>query len=193
MITVIAIENEMSEKYEVKIPNNIEMTIVLTDMTFKYSENELISKLNKQNNILENSKIEIIKIFETKRNNGTIYNAKLKINNESYIKVISAQKLNVGGEKCRVFDGTQIIQCFKCKGFNHKSIDCRNEITCLKCHGNHNTKQCNKEYIHKCINCKRMNSKLNLGLDENHETTDKECPVYVNKLKLKKKRMGLNE
>lgn len=127
-----------------------------------------------------------------KKNNRVIYNAKLLIDKESYEKVMSLQKINVGWERCRVFDGTEVVQCFKCKGFNHKAADCKSEEICYKCHGNHKSNDCDKEILIKCINCIRMNKKLNLGLDENHTTSNKECPVYQNKLRNKKKRFGLN-
>lgn len=105
---------------------------------------------------------------------------------------MQVQKLNIGWEKCRVFDGTDIIQCFKCQGYNHKSSDCKNEEICYKCHGSHKSKECKKEIINKCINCIKANKRLNMGLDENHVTSNKECPVYQNKLNYKKKRLGLS-
>ena len=49
-------------------------------------------------------------------------------------KVTSGLKLNIGWDRCRVFDGTDVLQCFKC-------------------HGNHRSKECNKEIVRKCINC----------------------------------------
>ena len=84
-----AIENEMSETYEIKVPSEIEVVIVITYMT--YEEKELIEKLIKQNQVMENIKINLIKIYETRRNNRLIYNAKLEINSESYQKVIATK------------------------------------------------------------------------------------------------------
>ena len=68
--------------------------------------------------------------------------------------------------KCRFSDGTDIIMCFKCLGY-----------TCYKCLGNHKSKECDKEILSKCVNCIGANKILNMGLNENHVTTDKECPV----------------
>ena len=45
----LAIQKEMNENYEVKVPNNNEMNVVIKDMTFKYSNEELIKKIKKQN------------------------------------------------------------------------------------------------------------------------------------------------
>ena len=43
------------------------MKIIITDMNFKMQENEIIEKLKNQNEILKDSKIELIKIYEYKR------------------------------------------------------------------------------------------------------------------------------
>ena len=134
----------------------------------------------------------MLQTFETKRNNYIINNAKILIDSDSYTKIMSTQKINIGWEKCRIFDGTEVVMCYKCKGFNHKARDCRNQDVCHKCHGNHQSKECTKEVLMKCINCIRSNQKFNLGLDENHSTTNKECPVYQNKLKIKMRRIGFN-
>ena len=40
-----AIEKEMSEGYEIKVPRPIEMKIYITDTIFKYNENEVMDKL----------------------------------------------------------------------------------------------------------------------------------------------------
>lgn len=130
-------------------------------------------------------------MFETKRFNKTIYNAKIKIDNESYARVMSSQKINVGWDSCRVFDGTSIWKCFKCEGYNHKASECKNEEICYRCHGKHKSSECNKEVIAKCVNCMKENRRFNLGLDENHVTNNRECPVYQNKLNLKKRRIGI--
>ena len=82
-----AIETQISKIYETKLPKKLSMQIIITDM--KMQEKELIEKLKNQNEILKDSKIELIKIYESKKFNITIFNAKLKIYNESYPKVIS--------------------------------------------------------------------------------------------------------
>ena len=88
------------------------------------------------------------------------------------------KKLISDGKKCRIFDGTDIIQCFKYRGYNHKSVECRNK--------EHKSDKCNKGIINKCINCIHMNKRLNLELDENHATLSKECLVHMKKLNAKK-------
>lgn len=161
-------------------------------MAFKYNENELLQRIRKQNPVIEQGELSITKLFEFKKNNITLYNAKLKVDNTSYCQLMKEQKINIGWERCRLFDGTDLIQCFKCRGFNHKAAECKNKEICFKCHESHKSKECDKEILQKCINCVRSNKKLNLGLDDNHYTNSKQCPVYQNKLNFKKKQLGLN-
>lgn len=186
-----AIEDKLNEGYEIKVPSPIEMKINITGMSFNYGENDLLEKLKKQNPIINDGVFKVIKQYEYKRNNRKIYSAIIQADSESYSKMLEAQRVNIGWERCRVFDGTEVMQCLKCRGYNHKARDCTNEEICLRCHGEHKTKDCDKEQIVKCINCIRFNKKLNMGLDENHLTNSRECEVYQNKLNAKKRRMGL--
>lgn len=162
-------------------------------MTFVHEEKEIIEKLKKQNPSISNAELKIIEKYQIKRNNKTIYNVKLAVDNETYTKMMEARKVNIGWERCRVFDGTDVTQCLKCRGYNHIAKECRNQEICLRCHGEHKTKECkNTEQIMKCINCMKINNKLNMDLDENHFTNNRECPVYQNKLNLKMRRTGLS-
>ena len=45
--------------------------------------------------------------------------------------------------------------------------------------------------MNKCFNYIRENMRLNLGLDENHDTNHRVCPVYLNKLSLKKRKIAV--
>ena len=47
-------ENEISTDYKVRVPKQVEMQIIITDMDLKLPENNLIDNLKKQNGILEN-------------------------------------------------------------------------------------------------------------------------------------------
>ena len=63
-----------------------------------------------------------------------------------------------------------VTQCHKCLGYNHKPAECRNEEVCFKFYANHESRDCGKEIMDKYFNYIRVNKRLNLGLDENHNT-----------------------
>ena len=35
-------------------------------------------------------------------------------------------KLNIGWERRTLYDGTEIVQCMKCRGYKHLARDCKN-------------------------------------------------------------------
>ena len=110
--------------------------------------------------------------------------------NKSHIIGLFHVRVNIGWERCRVYDGTVITQCYKCLGYNHRAAECRNKKVCFKCQRNHKSRDCSKESMNKCFNCIRKHRRLNLGLDENHDR-DRDCSVYLSKLGLKKRRIGI--
>ena len=82
-------------------------------MSFKYNDEKLISKIKRQIQQLLEHDIKVVKQSEYKKYK-IIYNAKIIVNKETYKEIEAAQKLNIGWEKYRVFDGTDIIMSFKC-------------------------------------------------------------------------------
>lgn len=72
----------------------------------------------------------------------------------------------------------QLIQCYKCFGFNHIAKNCPNEEVCGKCAHNHvndeERNQCNENSnMHNCINC------LNEGKNgaNTHVAVSNLCPI----------------
>lgn len=63
----------------------------------------------------------------------------------------------------------QVIQCLKCQGFGHTFYKCNNNPKCLRCRGDHNIKNCQKEKSEKkCANCGGQ-----------HISTYKGCPEFL--------------
>lgn len=135
--------------------------------------------------------IKITQLYQVNKNGNTYYNAVLELDVKVFAKILAEERLNVGWERCKVYDAVQVLRCFKCKGFNHKAKDCGETEVCTKCHGAHISKECNETAINKCINCIRANKDLNMGLDINHDTMDRLCPVYQQKLNVRKKTYGI--
>ena len=59
------------------------------------------------------------------------------------------------------------MRCYKCNCFGHTTVTCNNEMTCVKCGGNHKRENCSSDQI-KCTNC---------GSSE-HEVLDRSCPAF---------------
>lgn len=63
-----------------------------------------------------------------------------------------------------------IIQCKNCQRWGHATANCRLNARCVKCAGDHATRECKKsrDVDAKCVNCSGA-----------HTACDTECPVYV--------------
>lgn len=131
-------------------------SIKIVGITQKQDREEIETKIKSQNeDIFEtSSNIEVtyIKEFKNKRDqiNYTVY---AEVDGNTYQRIIKAEKIYLGWDRCRVYDNVNILRCFNCNGFNHKAIHCKNEISCPKCAKSHDIKNCNEGY-NACINCK---------------------------------------
>lgn len=178
-------DKQMSDKYEIKIPRDYKPRLFITDMHFEKNSDELIECLKNQNKCLEQGEIKVIKQYSVKNNTKTYYNAIVEVDEGMFTSVMKLDKLNIGWERCRFYDGVNVTTCFKCKGYNHIATNCKSEEVCSKCLGKHKTTECNETPKNKCINCIKANEKLNLGLDENHLCNSRDCPVYLKHLSAK--------
>ena len=70
-------------------------------------------------------------------------------------------------------------RCVKCSKLNHRTQDCRGEITCPLCAGPHIQKECKGDPTTiKCTNCenyKRHDNTTN-KISVHHSTLDRKCP-----------------
>ena len=62
------------------------------------------------------------------------------------------------------------MQCFRCQRFGHKAQGCNLQAKCVKCAGDHNTRECTKDPISPatCSNCKGS-----------HPANYRQCPRYI--------------
>ncbi|XP_023227087.1 uncharacterized protein LOC111633522 [Centruroides sculpturatus] len=77
---------------------------------------------------------------------------------------------------CKVYDFFPVRQCYKCLAFGHLAASCPSpKKVCSHCGDDHLFKTCTKKSEKpKCANCLRS------GLDKHeHNTLDKECPLYI--------------
>jgi len=93
-------------------------------------------------------------------------------------KTLLNKKIGIGWQICWIDDYITATRCYKCSKFNHRTQDCRGEVTCPLCAGNHTLKECKRDATtFKCINCennKKHNPTSNISVA--HSALDRNCP-----------------
>lgn len=95
-------------------------------------------------------------------------------------------KFYIGHQCLKSYDDLNIMPCFNCGRVGHSGKKCRNSATCLRCAGNHQTKDCDGKLQVKCANCCYGKEKYKDDRDVHHIATDTEKCTYL-KIMIKRK------
>lgn len=150
----------------------------------------LLNALNEQNPtvILSSSNVEIVEVRDQKQQKKCT--ATLRVDLETFKRVMVSERLSVGWNRCRVFEHVNVLRCYRCSEFaNHIASQCKApEFVCGVCSGSHSTTLCITNE-RKCINCMKANEMLNMRNDVNHSSLSMECPVLRKKTEQRKQNM----
>jgi hypothetical protein len=75
----------------------------------------------------------------------------IHINSKQAAQSLLGNKLKLALCRFRVTIDEKVIQCYKCQKVGHTAANCTNQVTCLRCGGDHSHKDCSAEL--KCANC----------------------------------------
>lgn len=179
----------LSEKYVITIrkPNKPKIRIVGYEAEENDNDGErFLNKLIRQNNLPANAEIKVIKTFKNKNWKYSADIAIIEVDPETFEILLRKEKVNIGWDRCKVYETVSILRCYKCWSYGHKSAECNEPICCPHCAGCHESKNCNVDIL-QCINCCRRNRQMNLSdkdkLDICHSALSFDCPIYKNKSK----------
>lgn len=179
------VTEKLNGKYETREVKGISPRIKVVGISDKLDEKCVLEYIRHQNGKLvdENSQIEVLKIWPTKKN-ANVFQAIVQLDVNTYNRIMSVgeSKLFIGYDLCNVYDNVSLIRCFKCNSYNHISKNCNNSISCPRCAGSHGIKDCTVDVL-KCINCSSANSRDGSNNDVNHAVWDlNKCSVYKQKV-----------
>jgi hypothetical protein len=174
------LENEIQDKcgdelnvqvYSLRKPRVIILNVP-EDISTANIEDSIIRQ-NPELNIQKGS-ITAKSTYETKRMHR---NAVIEVGAEIR-KILLNTKVRLGWQICRTDDYLTATRCFKCSKFNHRTQDCRGEVTCPLCAGSHNLKECKANpKTYKCNNCENFNRhNPTKKISVNHSALDRKCP-----------------
>lgn len=175
------IEKDMGNKYSVSLPKKINPRMKIVNVPSEISKDveELKRKIINQNKIDSNDRsnftLDIIHISNEFKNR---YNILIEVDMETFNMLMKMEVVNISLYKCKIYEFLRIMKCYKCCGFNHGANNCNESLSCPKCSGPHEAKNCKSNQV-RCINCIRANKKFNLNLDIDHTVWDRECPCLI--------------
>ena len=186
------IESNLGEKYSAVIPATAKPKLKIVGMSDQYSHDEFIDLLKSQNDDIGIKEVKVIAEYENSRFKYNKYNVIIEVDKDTYACLMNAGKVSIGWDKCTVQEAINVLRCFKCGEFGHKSTECVNVETCSKCSEKHKTSECSSTEFN-CVNFLKTNSELHLNLDTKHPASSSRCPVYRRLFEKRKSNMLLSK
>lgn len=185
-----SVEKEMGDQFEVNVRDSMKPTVKIINISEEFNEDELKATLIEDNDVFHDLKhFKLRKFYRNEKRSYAQFTALVELDATTFFKVMELEKIFVGWDRCRVFDGLEVPRCFKCCKYNHKIAECKAEVdTCPKCCGNHRGKDC-KSTVEKCANCERDRVEGNLDVETDHAVWSTNCPVYQRFIKRLNKRI----
>ena len=117
-------------------------------------------------------------VYTNKKNK--MKTAIIKVNSTIYSLIRSRKnKIYVGYQSCKVFDDINMKPCYNCARIGHSRKKCKNKATCLRCSGEHLTKDCDGKANTKCANYVYRNERFEEKRNTEHVATDTEKCEYI--------------
>lgn len=113
----------------------------------------------------------------------------------TFERLITKGKVNVGWDRCKVFEAISVLRCFKCWSYGHKFDECKESLCCPRCADSHEVKDCKAEF-ETCTNCVKHNQKkpdTAKHVDVCHSAWSYECAVYKDKENKAKRFIAYNK
>lgn len=143
-------EKELANSYKIEITKMKEPRLIIVGLDKEYTNEEINSQLISLNYYLnEEDKVYIKYARKSKKSvKWTMY---VETNGKTFEKLVN-REVNIGWKSCKVYEDLNIMMCYKCCGYGHKTTNCTREQKCYLCAGNHCGRDCKEEKQKKWIN-----------------------------------------
>lgn len=183
------------DKYDVEIQKPLKPRVKILGLSEAMGEEELITKLTKQNKGLESYNLKLVRMTKSDAHRNNQKSAIIETDARGFDDLIDRQRVYIGWERCRVVEATDVMRCFNCSEYGHKAASCQKPACCPKCAGDHQVNECSSEFA-KCINCHLLNtnrtSSYDTLLDVSHSSWSSDCPIFVKRLKSARQRIDFS-
>lgn len=175
----------IGEKYEIFIEQPKKPKIKIIGMDKEYEDEDLKEIVLRQNEISAIKHLKIVKVIRVPGRKFNAVSIICEIDSETFQQVMRRGKLNIEWEVCTVVEHVNVLRCFNCCAYGHRSNDCTKNKKCVKCAGDHDVKDCSSD-DEKCINCVTLNIERKLNINVDHPAWSRDCPVFKRNMKVSK-------
>lgn len=184
------VSDNLSESYDIKETESKKPKLKIIGLSTKDEDRTIENFIKTQNTGLENADIKVIKVFENKQKNG--FNCIIQVDGETFKKLMSDKRIFIGWDRCRIIECVDILRCYNCSGFQHKSSECKRVKACPRCSENHDVKECTG-IKSECANCKFAMQTYKLPLNCDHEAWSAECPTFLRRLNMQRRKITYDQ
>lgn len=172
-------EKTLKENYTVELSKMKLPRLVIIGSRKKYENDELLEELKLMGYLKETDQLNIKYTRQSKYTRKFIIY--IECNGECFKKLLNQGEVSLGWDKCQVREDMNIIICYKCYGYGHKTINCTNNQICSFCAGNHIFWNCKQENP-LCNNCRIYNERYKTNINCAHEAISTQCIIHKRKI-----------
>lgn len=148
----------LGAEYDVVIPKVRLPKVIIRGVSKEYDYKEFVSELIQTNHSLDdNDVIQVVHHKKVKYQSSTKWLYVLEVSGKTFAKIVD-KYLNIDFKSQIVREHVDVLRCYKCQKYGHKSTNCSSQTVCGKCTGQHEFKNCSEAII-ECVNCKFLNEK----------------------------------
>ena len=160
----------------------------ITGISEHIHENDIISFPIKQNQHIFTSSSECKLIsYSSLKNNNKRFQILVQADLITYKAALNSGHWLIGLDGYSIYDGLDVLRYYNCNSFSHGKRTCNKNLSCPRCGGKHNIKEC-KAVEPQCSNCLSIQAKDNVTNDDiAHAAWDyRSCHYYkqvINKIR----------
>lgn len=169
-----AAEEGLKEEYTVETVKMKHPRVKITGYTGERTAEQLERSIRGQNDWISSEdefRITYVNKIRQKKT-STIF---MECNSRLYFKMMNFKRIFIDWERCPVYEELNVMRCYNCHGYNHKSSSCNKKKACSKCSREHDAADCRSREV-ACINCTLANGRFGTQYDIKHVATDPQCP-----------------
>lgn len=163
---------ELRARMKTQRPKSKKPELKIIGIDEELTSEEIIRKLISQNRLTcTEEDIKIVTTWQGKEGKTVIVSLEYR----AWRQLQGKEQLNIGWNRCRVFDNTYVPRCTFCAKYGHTQKWCRSQTPrCTECSGRHHYKECRiEDYL--CSACKQDGWEPEMV---SHSMMSRACPTY---------------